>query len=29
MSDGHRLLYYNLLKNLCVFVQPYSWPFNR
>src|SRR5262249_52894762 len=29
MSDGHRLLYYNLLKNLCDFVHPYSWPFTR
>jgi hypothetical protein len=28
MSDDHRLLYCNLLKNLCVFVHPYSWPCN-
>jgi len=29
MSDSHRLLYCDLLKNLCVFVHPYSWPCNR
>jgi hypothetical protein len=29
MSDSHRLLSCEFLKNLCVFVHPYSWPCNR